>query len=157
MLDKNPNQILGKDIFKIKNKFSEKNPNFILSSSPFLKTEFLDKLIKSTNSQIIFLDFDLLYSGYVNSGIIKKNENLEICVSTLNSFNEDIKHIITKIENKKSLVILDTLNGLYNMFDELEYVRFINAVIMLLSSVAKFSNSIIVVTVMTRKKQDIMI
>lgn len=154
MLDKNPNQILDKDIFKIKNEFSEKNPNFILSSSPFLKTEFLNKLIKSTNSQIIFLDFDLLYSGYVNSGIIKKNENLEICVSTVNSFNEDIKHIITKIENKKSLVILDTLNGLYNMFDELEYVRFINAVIMLLSSVAKFSNSLIVVTVMTRKNEN---
>ena len=40
------------------------------------------------------------------------------------------------------------------MFDELEYVRFINAVIMLLSSVAKFSNSLIVVTVMTRKNEN---
>ena len=151
MLDKNPNQIFDNDLLQIKNEFLEKNPNFILSSNSFLKTEFLNKLIESVDVPVVFLDFDLLYSGYVNSGMIKKNERLEILVSSGRTFNDDIKKIIRKIENRKSLVIFDTINGLYNMFDELEYVRFINAAIMLLSSVAKNSKSLIVVTAMIRK------
>ncbi|MBA4451639.1 MAG: hypothetical protein H2B03_00450 [Nitrosopumilaceae archaeon] len=153
MLDKNPNQVFDKDLLEIKNKFSEKNLNFILSSNPFFKTEFLNKLVESADVPVVFLDFDLLYSGYVNSGIIKKNEKLEILVSNGETFIDDIKEIIRKIESKKSLIILDTLNGLYNMFDELEYVRFINSAIMLLSSVAKYSNSLIVITAMTRKNE----
>lgn len=153
MLDKNPNQVFDKDLLEIKNKFSEKNLNFILSSNPFFKTEFLNKLVESADVPVVFLDFDLLYSGYVNSGIIKKNEKLEILVSNGETFIDDIKEIIRKIESKKSLIILDTLNGLYNVFDELEYVRFINSAIMLLSSVAKYSNSLIVITAMTRKNE----
>ena len=125
MLDKNPNQVFDKDLLEIKNKFSEKNLNFILSSNPFFKTEFLNKLVESADVPVVFLDFDLLYSGYVNSGIIKKNEKLEILVSNGETFIDDIKEIIRKIESKKSLIILDTLNGLYNMFDELEYVLFL--------------------------------
>ena len=153
VLDKNPNQVFDNDLLQIKNEFSEKNPNFILSSNSFLKTEFLNKLIESVDVPVIFLDFDLLYSGYVNSDIIKKNDRLEILVSNGATFHDDIKEIVRKIENKQSLIILDTINGLYNMFDELEYVRFINAAIMLLSSVAKYSKSLIVVTAMIRKNE----
>lgn len=152
-MDKNPNQVFDKDLLQIKNEFSEKNFNIILSSNPFFKTEFLNKLIESVDVPVVFLDFDLLYSGYVNSGMIKKNEKLEILVSSGTTFIDDIKKIIRKIENKKSLIIIDTINGLYNMFDELEYVRFINSAIMLLSSVAKYSNSLIVITAMIRKNE----
>lgn len=153
MLDKNPNQIFDKDLLQIKNEFSEKNFNIILSSNTFFKTEFLNKLIESVDFPVIFLDFDLLYSGYVNSGMIRKNEKLEILVSNGTTFIDNIKEIIRKIQNEKSLIILDTINGLYNMFDELEYVRFINSAIMLLSSVAKYSNSLIVITAMIRKNE----
>ncbi len=152
-MDKNPNQIFDKDLLQIKNEFSEKNFNIILSSNTFFKTEFLNKLIESVDFPVIFLDFDLLYSGYVNSGMIRKNEKLEILVSNGTTFIDNIKEIIRKIESKKSLIILDTINGLYNMFDELEYVRFINSAIMLLSSVAKYSNSLIVITAMIRKNE----
>ena len=100
-MDKNPNQVFDKDLLEIKNKFSEKNLNFILSSNPFFKTEFLNKLVESADVPVVFLDFDLLYSGYVNSGIIKKNEKLEILVSNGETFIDDIKEIIRKIESKK--------------------------------------------------------
>ncbi|MFZ8921532.1 MAG: hypothetical protein ACO2Y5_00955 [Nitrosopumilaceae archaeon] len=113
----------------------------------------MNKLIESVDFPVIFLDFDLLYSGYVNSGMIRKNEKLEILVSNGTTFIDNIKEIIRKIQNEKSLIILDTINGLYNMFDELEYVRFINSAIMLLSSVAKYSNSLIVITAMIRKNE----
>ena len=150
-LDKNHKQFFNQDISQVQSEFSERNPNFVLSSNPFVKTEFLHKLVESMGLPILFLDCDLLYSGYVASGIIKKNDKLEFFVTTKSSLNNNIKQIVKKIENEKSLIILDSLNGLYNMFDELEYVRFINATIMLLSTVAKYSKSIIIITGMARK------
>lgn len=153
-MDKNHNQALNQNISQIQSEFCGRNPNFVLSSNPFVKTEFLHKLVESMNLPVFFLDCDLLYSGYVASGIIKKNDKLKFFVTTKSSLNNDIKQIIKKIENEKSLIILDSLNGLYNMFDELEYVRFINSTIMLLSSVAKYSKSIIIITGIARENEN---
>ena len=145
LLDKNPKQILDDDFTQIKNEFSEKNPNIILCSKPFLKSEFLNRLVNSNNFPVIFLDFDLMYSGFFVSGMIKKNDNLKIFQISRNHWEKDLKEIVKQISREKVLVILDSLNGVYNMFDELESARIINATIMLLSSVAKYTNSLIVV------------
>jgi len=154
VLNKNPNQILDNDFIQIKSEFYEKNPNFILCSKPFLKTEFLIRLIDSLAIPVIFLDFDLLYSGYVCSEMIKKNDNVRIVRSDRINWEIDLKEVIEKISTEKTLIILDSLNGIYNMFDELESSRFINASIMLLSSVARHTNSQIIVTAMTIKNDN---
>ncbi len=154
VLDKNPKQILDNDFTQMKNEFSEKSPNIILCSKPFLKSEFLNRLIDSSNIPVIFLDFDLLYSGYIISGIIKKKENVKIFRSSRISWEKDLKEIIKKISREKVLVILDSFNGVYNMFDELESARFINAAIMLLSTIARRTESLIVVTAMAIKNDD---
>ena len=154
MLDKNPKQIIDIDLAQMKNKFSDKSPNIILCPNPFLKTEFLNKLIDSDTFPVIFLDFDLLYSGYVSSGMIKKNENVKIIRSSRINWEKDLKEVIKKISEEKVLVILDSLNGVYNMFDEIESTRFINAIIMLLSSVARYTKSIVVATAMAIKNDD---
>ena len=154
MLDKNPKWILDNDLVQLKNEFSDKNPNIILCSEPFLKSEFLNRLIESTTFPVIFLDFDLLYSGYVISGIIKKKENVKILRSSRVNLEKDLKEIIERISKEKVLVILDSFNGVYNMFDELESARFINATIMLLSSIARHTKSLIVVTAMAIKNDN---
>ena len=154
VLDKNPKQILDNDFAQIKNEFSEKSPNIILCSKPFLKSEFLNRLIDSHANPVIFLDFDLLYSGYVISGLIKKNENVKIFRSSRLNWEKDLKEIIKKISREKVLVILDSLNVVYNMFDEIESARFINAAIMLLSTIARYTKSQIVVTAMAIKNDD---
>jgi len=151
VLDKNPNWILDNDLVQLKNEFSDKNPNIILCSEPFVKSEFLNRLIDSTTFPVIFLDFDLLYSGYVISGMIKKNENVKIIRSSRINLEKDLNEIIERISKEKVLVILDSFNGIYNMFDELESARFINATIMLLSSVARHTKSLIVATAMVKK------
>jgi len=154
VLDKNPKWILDNDLVQLKNEFSNKNPNIILCSKPFLKSEFLNRLIDSTTFPVIFLDFDLLYSGYVISGMIKKNENVKILRSNRINLEKDLKEIIERISKEKALVILDSFNGVYNMFDELELARFINATIMLLSSVARHTKSLIVATAMVIKNDN---
>ena len=151
MLDKNPKQILDDGLAQIKNEFSDKNPNIILCSNPFLKSEFLNRITSFNNFPVIFLDFDLLYSGFFNSGMIKKNDNVKIFQSSRINWEKDLKEIIKKISSEKVLVILDSLNGVYNMFDELESARFINAAIMLLSNVSRHTKSMIVVTAIAIK------
>ncbi|MDH3610158.1 MAG: ELP5 family protein [Nitrosopumilus sp.] len=144
-MDKNPKQFLDDDFTQIKNEFLDKNPNIILCSKPFLKSKFLDRLVNSNNFPVIFLDFDLMYSGYFVSGMIKKNDNLRIFQISRTHWEKDLKEVAKQISREKILVILDSLNGVYNMFDELESARVINTTIMLLSSVAKYTNSLIVV------------
>jgi len=52
------------------------------------------------------------------------------------------------------LVIIDSFNGVYNLFDDLESALFINSCIMLLSSMANHAKSSIVITGMVRKKEN---
>ena len=154
MLDKNPQQILDNDLIHMKKDFSTKNPNVILCSEPFLKAEILIELIDSLTFPIIFLDFDLLYSGYVVSEMIKKNENVEIYRPNKTDLKKIISKIAKTISNEKILVIIDSLNGFYNIFDGKESGRFINASLMLLSSIARESGSLVIITAITRKNDD---
>lgn len=151
MLDKNPQEILDNDLTYVKKEFSIKNPNIILCSEPFLKAEILNELIDSITYPIIFLDFDLLYSGYVVSELIKKNERVEIYRPSKIDLKKIISEIANKISSEKFLVIIDSLNGFYNIFDEKESGRFINASLMLLSSISRENGSSVIITAITRK------
>ena len=153
MLDKNPNQVLNEAFVKLKIEFSDKNPIIILSSKPFVKSEFLINLINSLNVPVIFFDFDLLYSGYINSGMIKKNEKVKILRPNEKDFQRHLKEVVEKISKERVLVILDSLNVLYNMFENLDSFRFTNATIMLLASIAKTTKSHIIVTSMVTKNE----
>lgn len=151
MLDKNPQEILDNDLTYVKKEFLIKNPNMILCSEPFLKAEILNELINSITYPVIFLDFDLLYSGYVVSELIKKNERVEIYRPSKIDLKKIISEIANKISSEKFLVIIDSLNGFYNIFDEKESGRFINASLMLLSSISRENDSPVIITAITRK------
>ena len=154
MLDKNPQQVLDNDLTYVKKEFSIKNPNMILCSEPFLKAEILNELMDSITCPVIFLDFDLLYSGYVVSELIKKNVRVEIYRPTKIDLKKIITEIANRISNEKFLIIIDSLNGFYNILDEKESGRFINASLMLLSSISRENGSSVIITAITRKNDD---
>lgn len=151
MLDKNPEQISDKNLIYVIKEFSNKNPNIILCSEPFLKAEFLNELIDSINCPVIFLDFDLLYSGYIVSEMIKKNDKVKIYRPSKADLKKIISEIAKRISNEKFLVVIDSFNGFYNIFDEKESGRFINASLMLLASIGIESGSSVIITAITRK------
>ena len=151
-MDKSPDQILDSKLVHIQNEFKEKIPNVILCSEPFHKAEFLNKLINSVENPIIFVDLDLLYTGYVESGMIQKKSNLTIFHPSKENWKEKFTEIITKVSQEKFLVIIDSFNGVYNMFEDLESAIFINSCIMLLASLGKDTDSSIIITAMARKK-----
>ncbi|NQV39715.1 MAG: hypothetical protein HQ505_04140 [Nitrosopumilus sp.] len=154
MLDKNAEQIIDNDLTQIQIKFEQNNPNIVLCSKPFHKVEFLDRLINSTEDPIIFIDMDLLYTGYVQSGMIQKKENLVIFCPNKTNWKEKISEIISNISKERFLVIIDSFNGLYNLFDELESAIFINSCLMLLSSIGNQTKSSVVITGMARRKEN---
>ena len=154
MLDKNPHQVLDNKLEKIKIEFSKNNPNFILCKKPFLKSEFLNRLIEMVDFPVVFFDIDFLYTGYVKSGLIKKTGRVTIIPGNKKNFNQNLKQIIELISKKRVLLVIDTLNGVYNMFDELESARFVNAVIMLLSAISRQTQSQIIVSGIATKNED---
>ncbi len=154
MLDKNPEQIIDNDLTQIQIKFEQNNPNIVLCSKPFHKVEFLDKLINSTEDPIIFIDMDLLYTGYVQSGMIQKKENVVIFCPNKINWKEKISEIISNVSKERFLIIKDSFNGLYNLFDELESAIFINSCLMLHSSIGNQTKSSVVISGMARKKEN---
>ena len=151
LLDKNPEQIIDNNLVYVINEFSNKNPNIILCSEPFLKAEFLNELINSINYPVIFLDFDLLYSGYIVSEMIKKDDKTKIYCPSNSNWKKTISEVAKKISNEKFLVVIDSFNGFYSMFDDKESGRFINASLMLLSSIGRESSSLVIITAIARK------
>ena len=154
MLDKSPEIILNENLEYIQNEFKKNIPNLILCSNSFHKIEFLNKIIISTKNPIIFVDMDLLYSGYIESKMMQEKENLMIFQPSNLNWKEKLSEIITKVSKKEFLIIIDSFNGIYNLFDDLESARFVNSCIMLLSSLGKQTNSTIVITAMARKKEN---
>jgi len=154
VLDKNPERVLDNNLVHIKKEFEKNLPNILLFSEPFEKNSFLDKLITSVENSIIFVDMDLLYTGYVKSGMIKKKDNVELYQPNKENWEKDLSEIINKISKNKFFVIIDSFNRIYNMFDELESAIFINSCIMLLSSLGRKTNSSVIVTAMARKNEN---
>ena len=154
VLDKSPENILDKDLMYIKKEFEHNIPNVVLCSEPFHKMEFLNRLIDSYEGQIIFVDMDLLYSGYIESGMIQRKDNVEMFHPEKEDWKKEVSKIITKTSEEKLLVIIDSFNGVYNLFDDLNSAKFINSCIMLLSSVGRETDSSIIITAMARKKDD---
>jgi len=154
MLDKSPEPLIHRDISEIKNKFSKITPNVVLCSKPFTKADFLNKLIDSVDCKIIYLDFDLLYSGYVTSELIKKNSKVTIYHMNKESWNKDLAHIIDQISKEKFLIIIDSLNSVNNLFEDRDSARFVNSSIMLLAACGRNAKSYLLAVAMARKKDE---
>ena len=152
-MDKNPERVLDNDLTHIKKEFEKNLPNIVLFSEPFEKNLFLDKLITSIENSIIFVDMDLLYTGYVKSGMIKNKDNVELYQPIKENWEKDLSEIINKVSKNKFFVIIDSFNRVYNMFDELDSAIFINSCIMLLSSLGRKTGSSVIITAMARKNE----
>ena len=154
LLDKSPEKIITEDMNLIKKEFENNVPSLVVCSEPFNKAEFLIHLVNSTDFPIIFVDLDFLYSGYVKSGMIEKKNNITILQPNKDNWSVTLTEVISKASQEKFLIIIDSLNGIYNMFDDLDSVRFVNSSLMLLSSVGKQADSSVIITAMVRKKEN---
>jgi hypothetical protein len=120
--------------------------NVVFYENSFAKITFFVKMLSKWNIPIIYLDFDLLYSGFVKSGQTSLSKNTTLFCPNADILDKNLRTIIDKISKIKSLVIIDSLNGFYNLVeDRKDASQIINSLIMLLVSSAKNTNSTVVI------------
>jgi hypothetical protein len=153
VLDKNPDEVL-ESIIEAKGIIEKNVMNSVLCYEPFLKTRFLANLIKKFEIPIIYLDFDLMYSGYITSEMLPLRENVIIWRPSKEDWNQVLKTILQKISQERCLVIIDSLNGFSNLFEGKDAGREINAYIMLMASMANQTKSNVLFVSMARKNDE---
>lgn len=141
-MHKDHNTAKIEDVIKI---ITDQTLNSISFDDAVVKTYFFHKIASILRVPTIYFDFDLLYSGYVASSILQKNDSIEIIHAPSEHIKEIIVSALEKVSVQKHLVIFDSLNGLYTALDRKDAGRLINSIIMLLVSVGQQTGSIVLV------------
>jgi len=103
----------------------------------------------------LYLDFDLLYSGYVAAKILSQSQNVILHQPTQQTWKNLCVDIMDQISQKQHLVIIDSLNGFFTTItNQKDSGRIINNIIMLLVSTGQKTNSAIVVGSISKFKKD---
>jgi hypothetical protein len=122
---------------------------------PFLKAGFISKLVQDTKLEVLYLDLDLLYSGYIVSGILPTKKNVTLFQPTTETLNQMLKEILSKASLSQTIIIVDSLNGLFNILNQKKNVgKAVISIIMLLASMAKMTKSYLVIPSMVRFKKE---
>ena len=139
----------------IRNMLEQNTTNMIFYEDSFTKTSFFTREVSNYKVPIFYIDFDLQYTGFVKSGITEEMENLNLLHPENGSFREDLKSIIAKISREKSLIVIDSLNGFFNILEgDKDLGRLINSFLMLLVSAANHTKSTILVGALSRLNEE---
>ena len=141
LLSKNPGQVNS----KIENILEQNLLNIIYYENSFAKAKFLTKTIEKWDIPTFYLDFDLLYSGYVKANMVPILKNVTLLWPNSENLRENLESVIEKISMTKSVVVIDSLNGFFNILEDDDAGMLINSFIMMLASSAKNTKSIILV------------
>jgi len=141
LLSKNPEQVNS----KIENILEQNLLNIIYYENSFAKAKFLTKTIEKWDIPTFYLDFDLLYSGYVKANMVPTLKNVTLLWPNSENLRDNLESVIEKISMTKSVVVIDSLNGFFNTLEDDDAGMLINSFIMMLASSAKNTKSIILV------------
>jgi len=139
----------------VRNALEQNTTNMIFYEDSFTKTSFFTREVSNYKVPIFYIDFDLQYTGFVKSGITQEMENLNLLHPENGSLREDWKSIIAKISREKSLIVIDSLNGFFNILEgDKDLGRLINSFLMLLVSAANHTKSTIIVGALSKLNEE---
>ena len=150
LLSKNPEQVNS----KIENILEQNLLNIIYYENSFAKAKFLTKTIEKWDIPTFYLDFDLLYSGYVKANMIPTLKNVTLLWPNSENLRENLESVIEKISMTRSVVVIDSLNGFFNILEDDDAGMLINSFIMMLASSAKNTKSIILVGSLSKLNEE---
>ena len=150
LLSKNPGQVNS----KIENILEQNLLNIIYYENSFAKAKFLTKTIEKWDIPTFYLDFDLLYSGYVKANMVPTLKNVTLLWPNSENLCENLESVIEKISMTKSVVVIDSLNGFFNILEDDDAGMLINSFIMMLASSAKNTKSIILVGSLSKLNEE---
>ena len=127
--------------------------NLLFYEDAFSKIKLIQKIVSSQNLPILYVDLDLLFSGFIQSKLLTI-PNLSVFNTLESNLNHILPRILSKISIEPHLVIFDSINGLHNAFSNLEDSgRIVNSILMLIAQNVKFSNSILIISALATKKE----
>ncbi len=139
----------------VRNALEQNTTNMIFYEDSFIKTSFFTREVSNCKVPIFYIDFDLQYTGFVKSGITQEMENLNLLHPENGSLREDLKSIIAKISREKSFIVIDSLNGFFNILEgDKDLGRLINSFLMLLVSTANHTKSTIIVGALSKLNEE---
>ena len=150
LLSKNPEQVNS----KIENILEQNLLNIIYYENSFAKAKFLTKTIEKWDIPTFYLDFDLLYSGYVKANMVPTLKNVTLLWPNSENLRENLESVIEKISMTKSVGVIDSLNGFFNILEDDDAGMLINSFIMMLASSAKNTKSIILVGSLSKLNEE---
>ena len=139
----------------IQNMLEQNTANMLFYEDSFVKTAFFTKEIPNWEIPIFYFDFDLQYTGFVRSETTPQIKNLTLLSPEDGSLREDLKSVIEQISKKRSLIIIDSLNGFFNVLEGNKDVgRLVNSFLMLLVTSARHTKSTVIVGILSKLNEE---
>ena len=140
---------------KLNGILSQTQINSVLYSDPFVKAGFISKLVSEAKTGVLYLDLDLLYTGYVVSGIIPAQGNLTLYQPSEDTIGDVLTEILVKASTSQVTVVIDSINGLFNMLHHKKNIgKVVTSIIVLIASIARLTKSHVVISSMARYKKE---
>ncbi len=120
------------------------------------KTYFFHKVAAIADIPTIYLDFDLLYSGYLAANILPQNQNMIVHQPHEENWKQLLVDVLNQISQIRHLVIIDSLNGFFTtLADQKDAGRMVNNTLLLLASIGQKSDSTILAGSISNYKKDV--
>ena len=81
----------------------KKTTSLVFYNNPYTKIKFVNEIINSYKIPTLYVDFDLLFSGYYESGLISKVPDVEIFHPSEENYLEIISEVIKKTALEKRI------------------------------------------------------
>ena len=139
----------------LQNILKQNTANMIFYEDSFVKTAFFTKEIQNWEIPIFYFDFDLQYTGFVRSEATPQIKNLTLLSPENSSLHDNLKSVIEQISKKRSLIIIDSLNGFFNVLEGNKDVgRLVNSFLMLLITSARNTKSTVIVGILSKLNEE---
>ncbi len=96
--------------------FELKNINLVVYNNEKSKFEFIKEILKH-DLKIIYIDIDLVISGYIISNVLKPNADLELLIiEDLSKLEKVLAELFMNIDD--NIIILDSLDTLSMLYND---------------------------------------
>lgn len=120
-------------------------PHIILCPNIFPKCAYLAGLARDAGRATIYVDADMLYSGYMHAGMMERPPHVLVRRPDPPGWNAELTTMIRMTSAEPHLVIVDTLNGLGGMWGGPVGIRRAVHSIMLLAALGRDVGTTVVV------------
>lgn len=130
--------------------------SFILCTGAAAKTRFLrtaaDAAADAAAGSVLYMDMDLLYAGCARAGLGRIRDCTTLVCPDRDTWHRDLASAISASSAGRMTVIIDSLNGIYEMYGGADSAMTANTHIMALASLAGQAGSAVIVGARVRRR-----